>query len=147
VDRAETGTSLKMPKTNHVSQRSGKAAEVISPPPKRRKFSPAEKLRIVREAAQCNEPGEIGALLRREGIHSSHLSSWRQALEAHGVEGMASRKRGRKAKLDAKDHRIAELERKLQRTEKELAIAQGLLEVQKKVSQLLGVTLPGSEKP
>ena len=120
---------------------------MLPPSRKRRKFTPAEKLRIVKEAAQCREPGEIGALLRREGIHSSHLSSWRQALEAHGVEGLSSRKRGRKVKLDAKDHRIAELEKKLRHTEKELAIAQGLLEVQKKVSQLLGVTLPGSEKP
>jgi transposase len=136
-----------MPKTNHASRGSGDAAEVLPPSGKRRKFSPAEKLRIVREAAQCREPGEIGALLRREGIHSSHLSSWRQALEAHGVEGMASRKRGRKAKLNATDHRIAELERKLRHTEKELAIAHGLLELQKKVSQLLGVTLPASEKP
>ena len=138
---------MKVPKSGSVPKGSGSAAEVEPPARKRRKFSPAEKLRIVREAAACREPGEIGALLRRAGLHSSHLSHWRQALEAHGIEGMAKQKRGRKVKRDAKDERIAELEKKLRRAEKELAIAQGLLEVQKKVSQLLGVTFPDSEKP
>ncbi len=142
---AETGT-IKVPKSETMKKGNGSTTEVVAPARKRRRFSPVEKLRIVREAAQCRKPGEVGALLRREGIHSSHLSAWRRALETHGVEGLGSRKRGRKAKLDAKERRIAELEKKLSDADKELAIAHGLLELQKKVSQLLGVTLPALEK-
>jgi transposase len=134
-----------MPKPRKIKRGSGTNGEVKVPPAKRRTFSAAEKLRIVREAAECKEPGEIGALLRREGLHSSHLSYWRRLVDAHGSDGMGSIKRGRKAKQDAKDRRIVELEKKLARADKELAIAQGLLEVQKKVSSLLGITLPTSE--
>jgi len=135
-----------MPKSKKVTKGSGSTHEVATPPRKRRSFTPTEKLRIVREAAACSEPGDVGALLRREGIHSSHLSSWRQSLETHGVEGMGARKRGRKAKFDAKDRRIAELEKRLGAADKERQILQGLLDLQKKVSELLGVTLPTSEK-
>lgn len=134
-----------MPKPIEVTKGTGSAAEVAAPVRKRRSFSPAEKLRVVREAAACKEPGAIGALLRREGLHSSHLTTWRRALESHGVEGLSSRKRGRPAKLDAKDRQIAELEKQLCAANKELSIAHGLLELQKKVSELLGVTFPPLE--
>lgn len=116
------------------------------PAKKRRVFSAAEKLRIVQEAAACG-PGEVGALLRREAIHSSHLSTWRKALGVHGSEGLAQVKRGRRAKQDAKDRRIEQLEKQLRTAERELAIRQALIELQKKVSVLLGVTLPNQEEP
>jgi transposase len=127
-------------KVHDVGPGSGTAAEVKVPPKKRRVFSPAEKLRIVREAAACDR-GERGALLRREGIYSSHLTAWRRALEAHGVEGTAGRRRGRKATRDAKDQRIHDLEKQLRAARKELEIQQGLVELQKKVSVLLGIEL------
>jgi transposase len=134
-----------MPKSGQVKRGSGSAAEVKAPPKKRRVFSPVEKLRIVREAAACGR-GELEELLRREGIYSSHLATWRRSLETHGVEGMTVRRCGRKAKYDAKDHRIQELEKQLRAAHKELEVQQAMLELQKKVSRLLGIALPTSEK-
>lgn len=132
-------------KSRPVAAGAGSAAEVRPPPKKRRVFTAAEKLRIVREAEACG-PGEVGALMRREGIYSSHLSTWRKALGVHGTAGLGQVKRGRKAKYDAKDRRIQELEKQLRAAEKELAIRQALLELQKKVSALLGITLPTPEE-
>lgn len=134
-----------MTKTTKAGSNTGSAAEVRAPAKRRRVFTAAEKLRIVQAASQCG-PGELGELLRKEGIYSSHLSTWRRALGVHGTEGLAQVKRGRKAKLDAKDRRIEELEKRLRAAEKELAIRQALIELQKKVSVLLGVTLPNQEE-
>lgn len=131
-----------MAKSKQVKAGAGSAAEVRPPAKKRRVFTAADKLRIVREAAECTEPGDVGALLRREGLHSSHLSTWRKALGTHGTVGLGQVKRGRKAKYDAKDRRIQELEKQLRAAEKELQIRQALIELQKKVSALLGITLP-----
>jgi len=108
---------------------------------KRRTFSAAEKLRIVREAAACTARGEIEALLRREGIYSSLLAAWRKQLVLHGSEGLVPRKPGRKPKLDAKDRRIAELEKRATKLEAKLALADKLIELQKKAAEILGVQL------
>ena len=81
------------------------------PPRKRRVFTAADKLRIVEEAAACS-PGDQAALLRREGLYSSHLTMWRCQIESHGIKGMAATQRGRKPERDEKDRRIQELERK-----------------------------------
>jgi transposase-like protein len=118
--------------------------EVPAPARKRRRFSPAEKLRIVRAANECTKHGAVEELMRKEGIYSSMLSNWRRAIEAQGVEGLGSRKRGRKSNLDAKDRRIEALEKKLAHTEKELAITRTLVDLQKKVSEVLGVALSNS---
>ncbi|WP_437631500.1 hypothetical protein [Sorangium sp. So ce854] len=79
---------------------------------KRRKSSAAEELRIVREAAACTHRGDIEPLLRREGIYSSLLTAWRKQRALHGSEALAGLKLGRKPKQDAKDRRIAELEKR-----------------------------------
>jgi transposase-like protein len=133
-------------KSKKADSGAGSAGEVKAPPRKRRVFTAQEKLRIVREAEQC-APGELGALLRKEGIYSSHLSTWRRALGVHGSEGLGQVKRGRKTKHDAKDRHIEQLEKRLRAAERELAIRQALIELQKKVSVLLGVTLPTQEEP
>ncbi len=119
----------------------GAAVEVQPKPGSRRTFLASEKLRIVREAAACTKRGEIEALLRREGIYSSHLAGWRKELGLHGSEALAGRRRGRKPKLDAKDRRIAELEKRAARLEAKLSLADKLIELQKKVSAILGVNL------
>ena len=119
--------------------------EVVAPPAKRRSFSPAEKLRILRQADACSERGEVEALLRREGIYSSHLSAWRKALGRYGSDGLSARKPGRKPKRDAKDLRIEVLEKKSARLERELSLARKLIELQKKVSEILGIQLPTDE--
>ena len=135
-----------MPKSSSRTRRAP-TTEVEAPKPARRRFSPADKLRIVREAQAATEPGQIEAMLRREGIYSSYLTTWRKEIEQHGVQGLEGKRPGRKAKKDAKDLRIVALEKKTARLEHELEIAQKLISLQKKVSELLGVTLPKSEEP
>ena len=120
---------------------SGSSLESVPKPGKRRSFSAAEKLRIVREAAACTKRGDIEAVLRREGIYSSLLAAWRKQLSLHGSEALAAHKPGRKAKLDAKDRRIAELEKRAARLEAKLSIAEKLIDLQKKVSAILGISL------
>lgn len=115
--------------------------------PSRRTFSAAEKLRLVQAADACTERGQIEALLRREGLYSSHLAAWRKALALRGREGLGEAKPGRKPTRDPKDARIAELEAKTARLERKLRVADELLALQKKVSQLVGVALPSDETP
>lgn len=105
----------------------------VRPRTPRRRFTLAEKRRIVAEADQCTERGQVGALLRREGIYSSHLSNWRRALAKGGAEP----KRGRPAKLGTKDRAIAVLERQVARLQREAERANALLSLQKKAFQLL----------
>jgi len=119
----------------------GVSVETVPKRGTRRSYSAAEKLRIVRQAAACTQRGEVEALLRREGIYSSHLTAWRKQLELHGSEALAGRKPGRKPKLDAKDRRIAELERRAARLEAKLSLAEKLIDLQKKVSAILGINL------
>jgi transposase-like protein len=111
----------------------------------RRRFSKEEKLRILREADACTERGETAALLRREGIYSSHLTSWRHQLRAHGEEGLTPKRVGRKPLRDEKDHRIGKLERDKARLERELLIARKVIELQVKAHEVLGVALPRIE--
>jgi transposase len=113
----------------------------------RRRFSAEYKLRILKEADTCTRPGEIGALLRREGLYSSLLSAWRIARDRGELAGLSSRKRGPKAKVrDGRDKRIAELERENRRLKARAERAEALVEVQKKLSQLLGIDLPESDE-
>ena len=105
---------------------------------KRRRFSAEYKLRIVREADAFGKgDGDVAALLRREGLYSSQLSSWRRQRDEIAKVGMTSRKRGRKAK--AEDPRVKELERENARLQRRLARVETMLEIQKKTSELLGI--------
>jgi transposase-like protein len=125
---------------------SGVCFETLPKSGKRRTYSAAEKLRIVREAAACTKRGGVEALLRREGLYSSHLAAWRKELALHGSEALAGRKPGRKPTLDAKDRRIAELEKRTARLEAKLALAEKLIDLQKKVSAILGINLMTDEE-
>ena len=106
---------------------------------KRRRFTVAYKLRILREVDQCKVPGEVGAILRREGLYSSSLSSWRRQRDKIAREGLAKKKRGPKGKQE--DPRVKELERENARLKKRLQRAEVMLEIQKKASELLGIPL------
>ena len=98
----------------------------------RRRFSAAYKRRVVREADRCTKPGELGALLRREGLYSSSLRTWRRQHDAGELAGMGSAKRGRKAQpTDGRDKRIAELEGEAQRLQRKLEQAETVIEIQK----------------
>jgi len=109
------------------------------PKAKRRKFSEAYKLRILEEVDQ--NPGKTGAILRREGLYSSHLSTWRQARRDGSLKALAPKKRGRKGK-SAEAREIEKLQKENARLQRELAKAQVLIDAQKKLADLLGVTLP-----
>lgn len=121
----------------------------VSAKAKRRRFSTAEKLRILREADACTKPGEQGALLRREGLYSSHLTEWRRSRERGELDALAPKKRGRKAKeVHPLEKKVAELQRSLEKAEQRAKRAEALVELQKKVSELLGTQLPKeSEQP
>ncbi len=121
-------------------------ASVESVPPRtRRKFSASEKQRIVKAAAAAVEGGERGALvalLRREGIYSSHLATWRQQFAARGADGLSAQKPGRKPKFDAKDLELLALKKENAKLEKKLRIANALIGLQKKAHEILGIALP-----
>ena len=109
---------------------------------KRRRFSAEYKLRILEEAAACSERGQIGSLLRREGLYSSHLTTWRHQREQGQLEALSPKNRGRKPSVDetlAKE--LAELKRENQRLGNRLQQAETIIDVQKKLSGLLGLTL------
>jgi transposase len=142
-----------------VGERSGAAAGRAAPVggpdpelaerPRRRRFTAEYKLRILKQVDACREPGEVGALLRREGLYSSHLSKWRQQRDAGALEGLG-RPRGR-TPADPRERRIAELERRAERAEAELERARRVIEIQGNVSALLeqmlsaeGASEPGS---
>jgi transposase len=109
---------------------------------KRRRFTAEYKRRILKEAAACDR-GELGALLRREGLYSSHLTEWRHARDAGELAGLTPRKRGPKVQApDPLAAKVAEQQKQIARLEAENAKLQLICEVQKKVSLLLGVTLP-----
>jgi len=106
---------------------------------KRRRFTAEYKLRILRETEACSRPGEIGALLRREGLYTSHLTAWRKQHDAGALEAL-ERKGGRKP-ADRRDAENAALRRRLTRAEDELQKARKVIEMQGKVSALLGELL------
>ena len=108
--------------------------------PRRRSFSPEYKVRIVEEAEACAQPGEIGALLRREGLYSSHLTDWRGEYRSGAIERMARRHRGPQ-RPDPLVRRNEELEQMVLRLQQRLLQAEKIIEVQKKISDLLGIAM------
>lgn len=135
-------------------ERSGGGSTSEAAPPtevlakaKRRRFTADYKRRVLREADACKKPGELGALLRREGLYSSHLVTWRQARERGEIAGLSAKKRGPKSKeTDARDKTIVDQQREIAKLKRRLEHAEAIIEVQKKVSQLLGIQLPSSDE-
>ena len=109
----------------------------------RRRFTAAEKLRVLREADRCTRPGELGALLRREGLYSSHLSAWRAARKRGELAGLTSRPRGPKPQRpDPRDRKIVDQAREITRLQARAERAEGLVALQKKAAEILGELLP-----
>jgi transposase-like protein len=114
--------------------------------PKRRQFSAEFKLQVLVEADGCTEPGAIGALLRRYGLYSSHLTTWRRERE-QGALAHLGKRRGRKPReRNPLALRLAQLERENARLQRRLKQAETIIEVQKKVSELLGIPLNPAAK-
>ncbi|NIM49144.1 MAG: transposase [Gemmatimonadales bacterium] len=111
----------------------------VVPMVERRRFTAEEKLRIIEEADRCTEPGAIGALLRREGIYSSYLSRWRRARDRGQLTALGPQPRGPKPATDVELAReVARLRRENERLQERVDRAETIIEVQKKLSQLLG---------
>lgn len=109
----------------------------VVPKAERRRFSAEYKRRILRAADACTQPGEVGALLRGEGLYSSHLTTWRQQRRRGELQGLTPAKRGRKADPQAAE--IARLQRENERLKAQLERAELIIDVQKKLSQMLGL--------
>ena len=110
----------------------------VVPTAKRRQFSAQYKLRILEEAENCTERGQLGALLRREGLYSSHLTTWRRQRERGQLEALSPKRRGPKPQ-DALEEDLAKLRRENERLKARLERAETIIEVQKKLSCLLGL--------
>jgi len=111
----------------------------------RRRFTASYKLKILQEAAACRQPGELGALLRREGLYSSHLAAWRAARHRGDLAGAPRRRGPRRAPAAPLRARVAQLERQLATAVKRADRAEAIVDVQKKVAALLGTPLASTE--
>ena len=123
------------------SQRSAQPDPEVVSKAKRRRFPAEYKLRILQKADQCIKPGELGALLRREGLYFSHLSTWRRQRTQGQLAGLTTRQRGRKAQQEAKDQTLQRLSQENERLRKQLAQADLILAAQKKLAHALEQTL------
>jgi transposase len=119
--------------------------ELVEPRAKRRTFTAKYKLEILEKAEACTRPGEVGELLRREGLYTSHLTAWRKQRKKGALRELG-KPRGRKP-VDRRDQEIAQLERKLERSEAELQKARRVIEIQGNVSALLEEMLGTDSAP
>jgi transposase len=115
----------------------------------RRKFTADYKLRILKEAETCQHAGQHGALLRREGLYSSHLTTWRRQAEQGTLQALSARRRGPKARTpNPLMKRVATLERENQHLRHKLNQAETIIEAQKKIAEILGaIDLKDGNKP
>ena len=132
--------------TGQVALTTEQGVEVLARA-ERRRFTLEYKRRILQEADACKRPGELGALLRREGLYSSHLAAWRQARARRELVGASPKKRGPKARIPhPATQQILALERENRRLRIRAERAEALVELQKKVAALLGNELPASNE-
>jgi len=113
--------------------------------PRRRRFSADYKARIVQEADTCTEFGQIGALLRREGLYSSQLSQWRKEYRRGGHAALRDDKRGRKRKRSRVEIENEQLRKQITHLERRLLQAEAIIDIQKKASEMLGIPLKSLE--
>lgn len=130
-----------------TESRKAAVAEVeVDPKAHRRQFSAAYKLDILKRAEKCTISGSLGALLRAEGLYSSHLATWRKQRDENGLAGLTPKKRGRKRiDVDARDRKLVELQRENVRLTARAERAEALVDLQKKVASLLGTPLEGGK--
>jgi transposase len=118
----------------------------VAAKPQRRSFTAEYKRRLLKEADACTTPGAVGAVLRREGLYSSHLVEWRRARARGELAALTPKKRGRKpTPVDPRDRKIAELERQLAQMTGRAERAEALVDAQKNLAALLG--RPGTSAP
>jgi transposase len=141
-------------RSEEPSQRSSSEANRLSTPDpevpekaRRRRFSARYKLKILEQADRCRQAGEVGALLRREGLYWSNLQTWRRQREEGSLQGLSPKKRGRKsAPQNPLAGKVKALERENKRLQRKLQRAEIMLDIQKKASELLGIPLETVER-
>lgn len=111
----------------------------VAAKPQRRRFTAEYRLRILKEADACKKPGELGALLRREGLYSSHLVNWRRQREEGALRDLRARRRGPTPR--PVDPRVKHLEAENRRLQRKLQRAETIITLQKKVAEILGIPL------
>jgi transposase len=145
LERSEAERS-EAERSGGLTKSAGDQVRVNAPNPEvssssgRRRFSAAYKARIVREADACREPGEVGALLRREGLYSSHLNKWRKDYRRAGESALADDKRGRKQTKNPLADENQRLCRELERAQKKLKQAELIIDFQKNLCEILGIS-------
>ena len=125
--------------TSSLPAPAGAGSEEVVARPTRRRFTAEYKLRILHDAEHC-APGELGALLRREGLYASHLTSWRRQRETGALVALAGKKRG--PKVDAQAEALARLQRENAKLQSKLARADLIIDAQKKLLVLLNLPIP-----
>ncbi|MCP5114194.1 MAG: transposase [bacterium] len=138
-----------MERTESVERERTTPSPEVLERPARRRFTAEYKRKILVEADACSEPGALGELLRREGLYSSHLSTWRRQRDEGALAGLTPKRRGRKAKpKNPLADEVAKLGRENQRLKEQLRQAELIIDVQKKVSEMLNIPLktPDSEE-
>ncbi len=130
--------------TSSLAAPAGAASEEVVARPTRRRFSAEYKLRLLQEADHSG-PGAIGALLRREGLYSSHLTTWRKQRAAGSLAALASKKRG--PKVDPQAVELVRLQRELTKLQAKLARADLIIDAQKKLLVLLNQPIPDVPEP
>lgn len=148
-ERSEPERSGGAPKTAAIQDgvdSAGRAEPEVLEKPRRRRFSAQYKARIVQETEACTECGQVGALLRREGLYSSYLSKWRRQYREGGRHALSDDKRGRRRRRNPLEAENERLRRKVARLERRLEQAQTIVEFQKKFSEVLGIPLASTEE-
>ena len=141
-ERSEAGRSS-VDSTNGRAPREVAVTNETVERPRRRTFTAEYKLGVLREADAASESGAIGALLRREGLYSSHLATWRRERDAGALAGLSKRRGPQARRLSAEEKRVAQLERENERLRHRLKQAEAIIELQEKLHDLMGIE-PGS---
>ena len=128
------------------TESTGRPAPEVNEKPVRRQFTAEYRMRIVEEADGCTDKGQVGELLRREGLYSSHLSNWRRLRKKGSLASLKPKQRGRKRKPNDKAaQELGRLQRENRRLTERLRQAEVIIDVQKKVCEMLGIATPQND--
>ena len=147
VNQAEERKRNERPPTSAAGQgrELGRPDPEVLERPQRRRFSAECKARIVQEADACTQIGQVGALLRREGLYSSQLATWRKQYRQGGYAALVDTKRGRKRKKSPLELENERLRKQVSHLERRLQQAEAIIDIQKKASEMLGIPLRAPE--